>query len=553
MSGRREYIVTLKRHTDLDRFYDEMETTGGGKYIPNRAIPCKNRRPVSRNTHYLLDANEAERIKKDPRVLAVELTLEEQGAKILPLWTQTSSLWNKSNTVSSSHRNWGLFRSINGTPTLSWGYDGTTNASGTVSTTSSGKHVDVVIVDGIIDPSHPEFAVNSNGSGGSRVVHYNWFQLNSQVTGSAPSTYVYPPYVDATYPDSDGDGISDRTSDNDHGCHVAGIAVGNTCGWARDANIYNISPYSTSPSVTGDFLDYIKVWHQNKPTNPVTGRKNPTITNHSYGVYILIDPADVQLVAFRGTQYTGPFTESQLKNYGIAIYGGYCYFPLRSSALEADLADLMDMGVIVVGASGNEYAKIDEYTTDPTADYYNYLITPYGGAYYHRGSISAAPGVICVGAIDASVAEGKAQFSNCGPRVDIHAPGRYIMSPVNSTTGITVGDSRNPSYRLTKKSGTSMASPQVTGVLACLLEQWPTMSQAQAVEYLENTSKDNQVYDSGTAFLADYSSLQGSPNKFLYYNAERPRTGQVLPNAIQGNRPSNGMVYPRSKIYRYGR
>ena len=74
---KKEYVVTLKNKDDLSAFYKDMETIGGSLSIPNRVIPVKNRRPVSRNTTYLLTESEAKKISKDPRVLSVELTFEE--------------------------------------------------------------------------------------------------------------------------------------------------------------------------------------------------------------------------------------------------------------------------------------------------------------------------------------------------------------------------------------------------------------------------------------------------------------------------------------------
>ena len=542
----REYVITLKDHKDLDKFYEDMETKGGPTHIPNRAIPCHCRRPVSRNTHYMLDESEATRIKNDPRVESLELSFEELGIQIRPLWTQTSSLWNKSNTVSSSHRNWGLIRCVDGTQSSMlvppWGSNGTTNLTGTITTTSSGKNVDVVIVDGNFDPKHPEFSLNADGTGASRALQFNWFSLNPVVTGAPIATYNYGPYVEPTN--------SNKTTDNDHGAHVAGIACGNTNGWARDANIYNINPYSTANSVTSDFLDYIKVWHQTKPINTKTGKRNPTITNHSYGASYVLPIGDLLLINFRGVQHTTPFTPTQLASYGIFTSNGYAYMPARSGAVEADLLDLINLGVIVVGAAGNEYTKISE---PGDIDYNNYFITQAGGAYYNRGSISAAGNVICVGSISTLINESKANYSDPGPRVDLYAPGDLIMSSVNSNTGVNVGDSRDNIYRLTKKSGTSMASPQVAGAVACLAEQWPRMSQSDALEYITTVAKNDQIYDTGSTSLNDYLSLQGGPNKFLYYRKERVLTGQVTPAGTLGNRQSTGMVYPRSKIYRYGR
>ena len=548
----REYVVTLHKHEDLGSFYDDMETPGGALFIPDRAIPVSARRPVSRNTHYRLTDEEAALIRNDHRVMAVELSIEELGLKIKPSWTQSTNFWNKSNSVSASFKNWGLLRSVEGVQRASWGSDGINNASGEINVTASGKYVDVVIVDGHMNPNHPEFAVNADGTGGSRVQQYNWFELNPTVIFDVPGTYAYTPYVDPTYPDGNLDGYSDRTTDNDHGTHVAGTAVGNTQGWARDANIYNISPYSSSPSSTGYFLDYIKVWHQTKSINPITGVKNPTVTNHSYGIFFSADITTIVTVRYRGTVYNGPFTSAQLSGYGIYNSLGVAYVNGRNTALEQDMIDLMAAGVIAVGAAGNQYSKIANPSASLSDDYNNYFAVGSTNYFYLRGTITSAVGMICVGAIGSSIDDSKFVSSNCGPRVDIYAPGRHIMSSVNSNIGVYSNDVRNTLYFITKKSGTSMASPQVAGVLACLAETWPRLTQDQALTYLANRSKLNQI-TAGTGGPADYTDLQGSANRFLYFYKERPDTGQVGPKINQGLRPTSGQTWPRPKIYRYGR
>jgi hypothetical protein len=426
--------------------------------------------------------------------MAVELSLEEVGLEIRPSWTQSSTSWNKSNSVSATYKNWGLLRSVEGLQRASWGSDGVPNASGTINVTASGKHVDIVVVDGHMNPAHPEFAVNVDGTGGTRVNQYNWFGLTTAVTGSGPNgTYVYTPYVDPSYPTLDSSGYSARTSDNDHGTHVAGIFAGNTQGWAHDANIYNISPYSTSQGATPYFLDYIKVWHQLKTINPVTGVKNPTVTNHSYGVFSTADITTIATVRYRGTVYSGPFTSGQLLGYGIYNVAGTALVSQRNTGIEQDLIDLMAAGVIVVAAAGNAYSKIATPSASLSDDYNNYYTVGVDTYYYMRGTITSVVGAITVGAIGSDISDAKADSSNCGPRVDVYAPGRFIMSSVNSTLGVYANDTRNSSYYLTKKSGTSMACPQVAGVLACLAETWPRLSQPQALTYIQNRAKTNQI------------------------------------------------------------
>lgn len=557
MAALKEYIVCLKRHEDLEGFYDDMETPGGNLYIPDRAIPVHVRRPISRNTHYMLTSEEAEQIRNDDRVLAVELSMGERGRQFRPAYVQTSNLWNKSNGVSSSYKNWGLLRCYEGVQRPNWGNTGTNTVSGTINVTASGRNVDVVIVDGCINPAHPEFAVNPDGTGGSRVIQYNWFELNIYVTGGFATTYQYTPYVDPTYPDLDGDGNSDRTTDNDHGCHVAGIAAGNSQGWARGANIYNINPYGTAPSPTNYFIDYIRAWHQRKPINPETGRKNPTVTNHSYGLQDVILVSSITSLRYRGVNYTGPFTAAQLNYYGIQTTtigaGVYAVIPARDdvSSFEADILDAIREGIIFVGAAGNLNANCVDYDTSVFNDYNNRLDVSSVFYYFNRGTTpSATPGVICVGATGIETDDRIWQLSNKGTRVDVFSPGRFVMSSVNSTIGVTSPDPRNSSYRITKKTGTSMASPQVCGLLACAVETWPRMSQEDAVRYITEYGGVNQVYDPGGT--GTYALLNG-PNIHLSYHRERPVDGNVGPKANFGFREQSGQLFPRTNIYRYGR
>ena len=56
-------------------------------------------------------------------------------------------------------------------------------------------------------------------------------------------------------------------NDTNHGVHVAGTVAGNTLGWAREANIYNIEFYydgavnqvvNNSPLTSSTLWDYIR-------------------------------------------------------------------------------------------------------------------------------------------------------------------------------------------------------------------------------------------------------------------------------------------------------
>jgi hypothetical protein len=139
----KEYVVTLYRHEDLDDFYEDMETPGGNLYIPGRRIEVSNRRPLSRNTHYYLNPEEALQVKNDPRVWDI-ISLEDIPPPI-PAWLENTS-FNK-NPSSGVDRNWALKRVIEGNNQQDWFSSNyfNSNQPGYVFASSEGLGVDVVI------------------------------------------------------------------------------------------------------------------------------------------------------------------------------------------------------------------------------------------------------------------------------------------------------------------------------------------------------------------------------------------------------------------------
>ena len=256
--------------------------------------------------------------------------------------------------------------------------------------------------------------------------------------------------------------------------------------------------------------------------------------------------------------YSTVFASGFIANSGI---------PTRVPAVDADVEDLIKNGVIFVGSAGNSKWKID---VRGGQDYNNnfQMQTYYPGEiyYYHQGQSptnndnKAAGGtydlpVICVGSTDSIQVDKKVSYSNAGPGVDIWAPGTYIASSIANTFSLTLGTSYNYDSRgagqfyMGKISGTSMASPQVCGVLACALETYPSMTQQQAKDYIISYAKSNQITDSGGSYT-DTTSLQGAPNLHLYYYKERNSTGSVFPKVNVKARPSTGQTYPRTRIRR---
>jgi len=207
---------------------------------------------------------------------------------------------------------------------------------------------------------------------------------------------------------------------------------------------------------------------------------------------------------------------------------------VRVSSVDSDIEDCILAGIILVGAAGNYAHKVD---VPGGADYNNYYIqNGFTAVYYNQGATpSATPGVICVGSVDSGYTSSRnrcATYSERGPRVDLWAPGTNVMSSVSgSKAGVAVDDPRDSSFKVRKLSGTSMASPQVCGVIGTLLETRPTATPAEALTWVTNKgSVNSQMYDATTGVVSsDYTitqALQGAPNKFLRtpYSSSTPYT-----------------------------
>ena len=561
-SGGYRYVVTLKNKSDLDDFYSEMESSNGTENIPNRKVQCLLKRPLSRSTHYQLTDEEASKLKNDDRVLCVDEPYHNKGIKSKLCWDEPQNAnWDKIPDTDND-KNWALKRCIDGQQTPNWGTDGTVETiTGSVNTTSSGKNVDIIIVDSHIDPNHSEF---SDGNGGSRVNQIDWFALYRTIVDpddelNIPNNYSYS-----------------NMSQADHGTHVAGIAAGNTSGWARDANIYNIAFNNTTTNGNFSFdvwsailYDFIKAFHENKSINPATGRKNPTIVNGSYSFFIgpiylyhFISSTNqtemVQIWRYRGTAgfFMGDSDERKetLEQKRVPVRGNDekgNYIPepsARVDEVENDIKDLIDTGVIIVASAGNDSFSIDveggdDYDNAIWYDKLNQQGVIQNYIYFtNRGaSPGAAEGVICVGSVGTKVAEYKSDFSNFDKRVDIWAPGGNIISASYGP---------NPPWSI--MNGTSMASPQVAGLLACLAEQWPTMNQADALQFLKEGSESqvgNNLPADKTVTESPYEAFGDSNNRYVRYVYKRPQTGTVYPHPNYANRNENtsGVKYPRSR------
>ena len=556
----KEYTVTLNNFSDKTTFCNEMTASSGSGSIPNRACTCDLMRPQSRNTVFTLSDAEATELLNDSRVKACEENVE---VRVEPQWDSAQNGdWDKT-PDGVADKNWGIKRCIDGQQTAGWGSNGTSQQTGSYNTTSSGKNVDVIVIDHHMNFGHPEFRENPDGTGNLRGNQFNWFQYSAALgySSNTAATYNY------------------STITSSHGTHVAGTVAGNTQGWARDANIYNMEFSDNAGGnngITGLWwynimFEYVRYFHNNKPINAATGRRNPTIVNNSYGFYnndgnILL--STISEIKYRTvtTSFSGMTTAQKrtaLQDRRIPVpdstYGSPYdsdrtpYMGIRVASIDADIEDCINDGVIVVGSAGNQMWPMDRSGGN---DYDNMLVINGAGHYSNRGSTpgnteTSAGNVISVGSIDAYTNDRKGYYSNCEERVDIWAPGTYIMSSVaNSSSGYNnqVQDQRNTSYYNASASGTSMASPQISGLLACAAEQYPNMKQADALQYVIEGAGINQIASTSEGMVDDpYTDLGDSNNRYASYVYKRPQTGTIFPHENHGNRvsSSNGVKYPR--------
>ena len=543
------YVVTLYKHEDLPDFYDEMKANGYQVLL---------KRPLSRNTHYLMTEEQAVELRKDSRVWDVQLTPEELGMTIEKNWysypneyeigtsSAPATFW-KNGSYNQNSRQWGQqFCSRLGVATTPGKGKGTfgVGANGTlndyVTVYGNGKDVDVVIVDDPVSYDCEEWYSPSTGL--TRFVQYQWFnELNTYVAAIDDDSQTLPTGTISYY--------DNGANPEYHGVHVAGTVAGQFYGWANEANIYGLQILGNMPS--GHSLpvlllfDYLRAFHAHKPL--VNGKRLPTISNHSWGYSYNLSGdypsgysiGDVQFVYDSSTATT--YNSSNPNPSGWTIAGlaqdfgvdGTTKLNAPYAALEADCEDAINDGIILVGAAGNN----NQLMVDQTDNRYGSVVA-IGGSNYpmYQGSAPVnSPQFISVGAISNYADFRRASFSNYGPKVDIWAPGQNIISAFNSSgfSDGKYGGAPNYYYSI---SGTSMASPQVAGILAVYATGKSRFTHQDALRYL---TQQNRMNDSGRTVMdwdiggdppATYSIDVQAPNASYYTLNGTDRKG-----AVQGN------------------
>lgn len=165
------------------------------------------------------------------------------------------------------------------------------------------------------------------------------------------------------------------------------------------------------------------------------------------------DIADAMVWAAGGTVEGVPANSNPAKIINLSLGGeGTC-----PATYSKAIAEVNKRGAILVVAAGN-----DGQDTSKVAP-------------------ANCGGSIVVGATDQ---EGKrSDFSNYGKLVDVSAPGSSIMSTVDLGTTVSTGAG------YTEYDGTSMAAPQVAGVIALMKSVDPSLNAERAKQILKQSSK----------------------------------------------------------------
>lgn len=492
-------VVTLRKGVDVDAFIEDMVSgTNHTEFMPNRSVELYDEKLGSRrNIDFVLTKQEADQLKNDPRIVDVRYGSKvENGIFLKPTAIDQFRTYSKTSGLDAAHYNWGIPACVNLANPFS---SENTSIAFTHGFPVAGNGVDVVIQDSGIDPNHPEWSTFDGAT--SRLQQIDWPAV-SGLTGTYTQNANH-------YTDPDG-----------HGTHVAGTAAGRLYGWAKAANIYAITIID-NPAAYGMSASFnlVRAWHNLKP-NTALGYKRPTVINMSWAYFKIYE--NITGGEYQGTPWTSTSPQSV---YGMVstIYNRLTsptrfYHPVRVASVDADIEDCVDDGIILVAAAGNDAHKID---AAGGVDYNNFYTDSVNGTtYYHQGATPCnTSGVITVGSVKIADPEGKNFFSNTGPGVDVFAPGESIMSaiPFGSTIALNVGTvdyPLNDIFSATKISGTSMASPQVAGVVACMLEARPEYNQTQVRAWLDQTTATGRLSDTGGSYT-DLNSLQSAPNKFL--------------------------------------
>mgnify|MGYP001176139332 CR=1 FL=1 len=408
-------------------------------------------------------------------------------------------------------------------------------------TTYTGKHVDIVVLeggDGVFSgyenyhDNHPDF--QDPDVGGSRMIAMNWPGLSSSSNNQVSSNNIMNGHVTGTLSVSGGlfGGFAKRSSLR--ACHLVGNGI-TSC------------------------LNSIKSWHQSKSNNSETGFPNPTIIvtewHHpttSRNRYVKVDDVAAVTDSIHGTTNRPgsgwgsdltPFVlrhliPMQVRDPIDSTWNWCIGFAASQATYLSAIEQCWDAGIHIVTSGGNGCAVYCQ-TTAP--EYNGTYLTMNSGNYnlysmlFPSNGNQGSPASIIRGLDNATTiyalrpygpgglaksinvaagqnSEGAAcldGYSSRGPGVDLIGRGSGTWS-CGSIGSNVMADG----YRWSTFGGTSCAMPTVAGKLACYIEKhytingvYPTPDQAKASMIAEAKNTGLSV---ATTTWSNVSSASGS-------------------------------------------
>jgi len=585
--------------------------------IPDRKVTCSDTKEHSptRGTYWLTE-EEANEISKHPQVKWIELSPSDyrnvypepepdtkRFRKNVKIYRNlTTSAFSISATSAEENRtNWATKRVGVTTNGKSWP-NVTGNAAvinDDLSFSLTGKNVDVIIHDSGIMQYHPEFLdddgksrvrdvvldgpyyidptyfINNNytytkpdgRTGITTASAHAWWEgaLGRSASFSSVGTVAIPDNY--TVANTLGIGGTSHTMTSSHGTGCAGLSAGKNFGLAFESNIWNMSAIAspTSMGVEASY-DIMKIFHQNKPVNTETGRKNPTVVNGSWGYFAGFNSGTTVSYSFKGS--TGTFTGYNMGSSGVqamafGLVQGQTYnrqfaTSSRSNSTETAGDEMVNAGVIYVTSAGNSNQRLGLGLTDPHLN--DYLTTLNGADTRagipgsgvsgtvpsgHRNWIHPANigyntttdyhPAVCVGAMDdfieSNYQERKASYSNNGPGVDVWAPADETLSAgMRAANGDQLGTEINFSRYNSDFvdryfNGTSAASPVVAGVVALFLQSKPSATSSEVKDFIRTQASQmlpssewanpHPVDDDSSYWKESYNN-RGAANRVIY-------------------------------------
>lgn len=617
----KRYIVALKEGVDYNAFWSEIENASPEDgFVPSRRVNIVNNRSAYvRLCEYALSDEEATTLIKDPRVLAVECPVRD-----LPFVKIVSNAVTQNNNFSltglsdGDNVNWGLIRHSMSTNA----YKNDRFIEEKYKYELTGEGVDIVISDRGVMPNHPEWwQVGAVFDGTSLEVPPSRFQTIGWNTYY--SDYVdsqYPSNDDNGHGTFVAGIAAGRTYGWAKKAHIYSLSYGDFSS-ARSADPidsfealiqWHKAKTNNRPTVMNMSWSFVVDYNAVKDEFPgLLAAKWQSYISHLYwrGVPFpgFNDPKHP--VAVTGANIYEYYQDRGIIDSTTDIPGQLqgrqgINLPYLSDAYNAALAEVIDAGIIVVQAAGNASFRIEKYTGSSMDNYssghdwnnsfYYKIFTgsdhnqnnisedkqPYPTAtriFFSRGASPTDPRAIMVGALGQDGTEGVktsdgkqvpkgdriASFTQRGPRIDVFAAGVNIVSATSGNSGSVTKKpyQHGPAEAFQDNlSGTSFATPQVTGMIALRLEQQPlpdikaktnsaTMqswviansikgiifdpsTKARIQETVDPTNQVGIGYAiPGSVNYSNRLALLGAPNRIAYINT----TGQGQTKTIAGS------------------